>query len=196
MVLTRMISVFCLISSISFFSRSSNSPRYLVPATSSPMSKVMICTIHWCQLMETMHGGLFSVIWCKAPEHNLFFFRTVISVHKIVDVAQCSEHETKYHEVHDWLTCLPSIVSGTFPSAMRWARPSATAVLPTPGSPIRHGLFFVLLPRICVTLSISALRPTTGSNLPCTDSCVQKLHLKEQRTKALSREATGLAVHP
>ena len=34
-------------------------------------------------------------------------------------------------------------VSGTFPSAMRAASPSITAVLPTPGSPIIHGLFFV-----------------------------------------------------
>ena len=41
--LTRMMSSFCLISSISFFSRSSNSPRYLVPATSRPMSSVMTC---------------------------------------------------------------------------------------------------------------------------------------------------------
>ncbi|KFM28535.1 hypothetical protein F751_0276, partial [Auxenochlorella protothecoides] len=85
----RIMSSFCLISSISFFSRSSNSPRYLVPATSRPRSRVT--------------------------------------------------------------TCLPSIVSGTSPAAMRWARPSATAVLPTPGSPIRHGLFLVRRPRIWVT---------------------------------------------
>ena len=36
-----MMSSFCLISSISFFRRSSNSPLYLVPATSRPMSSVM-----------------------------------------------------------------------------------------------------------------------------------------------------------
>ena len=33
--------------------------------------------------------------------------------------------------------------SGTSPSAMRRARPSTIAVLPTPGSPMRTGLFFV-----------------------------------------------------
>ena len=33
-------------------------------------------------------------------------------------------------------------VLGTSPRTMRWARPSAMAVLPTPGSPIRQGLFF------------------------------------------------------
>ena len=33
--------------------------------------------------------------------------------------------------------------SGTSPRTIRWARPSAMAVLPTPGSPMRTGLFFV-----------------------------------------------------
>ena len=39
------------------------------------------------------------------------------------------------------------------------------AVLPTPGSPIRAGLFFVLRPRIWMTRSISFSRPMTGSSL-------------------------------
>ena len=69
-------------SSMIFLSRSSNSPRYLVPATSEPMSSVR--------------------------------------------------------------TRLLSRMSGTSPATIRWARPSAMAVLPTPGSPIRAGLFFVL----------------------------------------------------
>jgi hypothetical protein len=33
--------------------------------------------------------------------------------------------------------------SGTSPATMRWASPSTIAVLPTPGSPISTGLFFV-----------------------------------------------------
>ncbi len=33
--------------------------------------------------------------------------------------------------------------SATSPATMRWARPSTTAVLPTPGSPISTGLFLV-----------------------------------------------------
>ena len=40
------------------------------------------------------------------------------------------------------------------------------AVLPTPGSPIRAGLFFVLRPRIWMTRSISFSRPMTGIELP------------------------------
>ncbi|OPX88707.1 MAG: hypothetical protein A4E52_01190 [Pelotomaculum sp. PtaB.Bin013] len=91
------------ISSTIFFNRSSNSPRYLVPATSEPISRVT--------------------------------------------------------------TRLFSNTSGMFPAFIRWASPSATAVLPTPGSPISTGLFFVRLLKIWITLSISFSLPTTGSSL-------------------------------
>ena len=40
------------------------------------------------------------------------------------------------------------------------------AVLPTPGSPISAGLFFVCATRIWMTRSISFSRPMTGSSLP------------------------------
>ena len=39
-------------------------------------------------------------------------------------------------------------------------------VFPTPGSPIRTGLFFVRRDKICMTRSISFSRPMTGSSLP------------------------------
>src|SRR4029453_6452731 len=45
---------------------------------------------------------------------------------------------------------------------MRAARPSTTAVFPTPGSPISTGLFFVRRDRICITRSISVWRASTG----------------------------------
>ena len=98
-------------SSMIFLSRSSNSPRYLVPATSDPMSRVS--------------------------------------------------------------TRLFSSVSGTSPATIRWARPSAIAVLPTPGSPIRAGLFFVRRDRIWMTRSISFSRPMTGSSLPARAASVR-----------------------
>ena len=98
-------------SSMIFLSRSSNSPRYFVPATSDPMSSVR--------------------------------------------------------------TRLLSRMSGTSPATIRWARPSAIAVLPTPGSPIRAGLFFVLRPRIWMTRSISFSRPMTGSSLPARAASVR-----------------------
>ncbi len=53
---------------------------------------------------------------------------------------------------------------GTSPSAMRCAKPSTMAVLPTPGSPISTGLFFVRRHRICTTRSTSPSRPTSGSS--------------------------------
>ena len=101
--MTRITLPAVLISSIIFLRRSSNSPRYLVPATNKPISNVR--------------------------------------------------------------TRLSSRMSGTSPRVMRWARPSAIAVLPTPGSPIRTGLFLVRRPRIWITRSISFWRPTTGSSL-------------------------------
>ena len=94
-----------------FFSRSSNSPRYLVPATSDPISSVR--------------------------------------------------------------TRLLSRVSGTSPVTIRWARPSAMAVLPTPGSPMRAGLFLVRLERIWMTLSISLSLPMTGSSFPARAASVR-----------------------
>ena len=85
-------------------SRSSNSPRYLVPAIIAPMSRAT----------------------------SRRFFR----------------------------------LSGTSPATMRWASPSAIAVFPTPGSPIRTGLFFVRRDSTWTTRRISSSRPTTGSILP------------------------------
>ena len=56
--------------------------------------------------------------------------------------------------------------SGTSPSAMRRARPSTIAVLPTPGSPMRTGLFLVRRLNTWITRRISSSRPMTGSILP------------------------------
>ena len=56
--------------------------------------------------------------------------------------------------------------SGTSPSTMRLARPSAIAVLPTPGSPTYSGLFLVRRHRIWMVRSISSSRPISGSIFP------------------------------
>ena len=61
---------------------------------------------------------------------------------------------------------LPFSPSGTSPSAIRRARPSTIAVLPTPGSPIKTGLFFVRRESTWMTRRISSSRPMTGSILP------------------------------
>ncbi len=93
------------------FSRSSNSPRNLVPATNAPRSSAITRL-------------------CFSP-------------------------------------------SGTSPAAIRWASPSAIAVLPTPGSPIRTGLFLVRRDSTWITRRISSSRPITGSSLPWAASRVR-----------------------
>ncbi len=99
------------ISFITVLSRSSNWPRYFVPATTAARSSV------------TMR----------------LFFR----------------------------------LSGTCDETMRCARPSAIAVLPTPGSPMSTGLFFLRRDNTCTTRSISFSRPITGSSLPSRASWVR-----------------------
>ncbi len=94
-------------------SRSSNSPRYLAPATSAARSRL-------------------KMVLSRSP-------------------------------------------SGTSPRLIRWARPSTIAVLPTPGSPTRTGLFLVLRDRIWITRRISASRPMTGSSLPAAASATRSV---------------------
>src|ERR1022692_2687560 len=55
---------------------------------------------------------------------------------------------------------------GTSPSATRIAKPSTTAVLPTPASPVRIGLFCRRRIRMSTTWRISRSRPSTGSIFP------------------------------
>ena len=57
--------------------------------------------------------------------------------------------------------------SGTPPSTISWARPSTIAVLPTPASPRRTGLFLVRRDSTWITRSISFWRPMTGSSFDC-----------------------------
>ena len=64
------------------------------------------------------------------------------------------------------ITRLLRSVSGTSACTIRSARPSAIAVLPTPGSPINTGLFFVRRDSTWITRRISESRPMTGSSLP------------------------------
>ena len=63
----------------------------------------------------------------------------------------------------------------TLRCTIRSARPSTMAVLPTPGSPIKIGLFFLRRLKIWLTRSISASRPTIGSKLPTSANLVMSL---------------------
>ena len=64
---------------------------------------------------------------------------------------------------------------GTSPEAIRCAKPSASAVLPTPASPTRTGLFFVLRLKTWIMREISFSRPITGSRAPDSATAVKSL---------------------
>ena len=72
-------------------------------------------------------------------------------------------------------TRLSKRILDTFLFTIRRARPSAIADLPTPGSPMRSGLFFFLRLNIWETRSISFSRPTTGSSLSNSARAVKSL---------------------
>ena len=65
--------------------------------------------------------------------------------------------------------------SGTSPLTMRCAKPSMMAVFPTPGSPIKTGLFLVRRCNTCTVRRISSSRPMTGSSLPCSARSVRSM---------------------
>ena len=88
----------------------------------------------------------------------------------------------------------PFSPSGTSPSTMRRASPSAMAVLPTPGSPTSTGLFLVRRERIWITRRISSSRPMTGSSFPCLASWVRSLAYLSRARYWLS--ASGLCTRP
>ena len=67
----------------------------------------------------------------------------------------------------------PTSEVGTSPSTIRRAKPSTTAVFPTPGSPIRTGLFLVRRERTWIVRRTSSSRPITGSILPSRASAVR-----------------------
>ncbi len=71
------------------------------------------------------------------------------------------------------MSVLSSSISGTLPETMFCASPSATTVLPTPGSPTSTGLFLVLRERISTTAAISLSLPITGSSSPAFAAAVK-----------------------
>ena len=69
-------------------------------------------------------------------------------------------------------TRLPRSAGVICPAAIRCASASASADLPTPGSPRRQGLFFWRRQRISIMRSNSASRQSTGSSRP---SCARRV---------------------
>ncbi len=79
---------------------------------------------------------------------------------------------------------------GTSPSAMRRARPSTTAVLPTPASPTMIGLFLRRLARMSIICRISRSRPKIGSIPPCLALAVKSV---QNRLMALVSAGGGIS---
>ena len=84
----------------------------------------------------------------------------------------------------------PSAHRGTSPAAMRSARPSTTAVLPTPASPVRIGLFWRRRVRMSTIWRISASRPRIGSILPAL-ACADELGAELVERPARARRLAG-----
>src|SRR5882724_10489675 len=82
---------------------------------------------------------------------------------------------------------------GTSPSEIRCAKPSTIAVLPTPGSPISTGLFFVRRQRIWITRYTSPSRPTSGSSAPSPAACVRSRLNSASSEVSLGRAAVAFS---
>ena len=85
----------------------------------------------------------------------------------------------------------PCSAGGTSPRTMRRARPSTSAVLPTPASPTRIGLFFRRRVRMSIIWRSAASRHSTGSSRPAR-ACSVRLWVK--RCNAVSAARLGLGV--
>ncbi len=107
-------------------------------------------------------------VWSSSTKRMMFLSAVTSSITRLIRSSNSPRYfvPATMPVISRFTRRLPRRVSGTSPAAISVATPSATAVLPTPGSPTRHGLFLVRLDRICMTRSISFVRPTTGSSSP------------------------------
>ena len=100
---------------------------------------------------------------------GLFFTASIISRKRSSSSPRYLAPATTYPSSREKMT-LSCRNSGTSFLTIRCASPSATAVLPTPASPISTGLFFVRRHKIRIRCSNSFSRPKTGSSLSCSAS--------------------------
>ncbi|SSM10322.1 Uncharacterised protein [Klebsiella pneumoniae] len=136
-----------------------SSPRAIIGlntlATSSPPSPppwpapTMVCTSSMNKI---------SSPWCSVTSFSTFCTRSSNSPRYLAPATMALMLSSTRR--------LSRKVSGTSPATMRCASPSTMAVLPTPGSPISTGLFFLRRASTSMVVSISCARPITGSSLP------------------------------
>src|SRR5712671_1571069 len=84
---------------------------------------------------------------------------------------------------------------GTSPEAMRCARPSTTAVFPTPARPTSAALFFPCLSRISMTREISASRHRTGSRSPRRACAVRSMPTRSSTSPESNSPSKGFPIY-
>ena len=119
-------------------------------APSAPPAPIMVCISSTNKSTLPSERSISFIMALRRSSNSPRYLVPAISAPKSSDTTSLSRKE-----------------SGTSPEAMRDAKPSAIAVLPTPASPMSIGLFLVRRLKICITRFISSSRPMTGSSLFC-----------------------------
>ncbi|MCY1509446.1 hypothetical protein D9M68_437890 [compost metagenome] len=128
------------------------------PVPAVPPAPTSVCT---SSTNSTMGLGLFStssITWRRRCSNSPFTPAPACS-----SVGSSTHSDTSFSE------------GGTSPAARREARPSTTAVLPTPASPVSSGLFWRRRMRMSTIWRISSSRPYTGSSSPARALAVRSL---------------------
>ena len=139
----------------------------------------VVAPIHWISPLASAGLNIFdaSRLPVAPPAPTIVW---ISSINKIIFLFFSSSFITAFILSSNWplyfvpatrlarssvITLFPYKILETFFSIILKARPSAIADFPTPGSPIKRGLFFFLLLNIWDTLCISFSLPITGSSL-------------------------------
>ena len=143
-------------------------------------SSIVVVPISWISPLASIGFKIFAasiapsaepaptIVWISSINKIIFpaFFTSARAFFILSSKSPLYLAPATIPEISMLKTSLSLNISGTSPIAIFSANPSTIAVFPTPDSPIKHGLFLVLLDKICITLCISSFLPITGSNFP------------------------------
>ena len=119
--------------------------------------------INWCASSMNMMIGFGEAFTSSMTPRSRF------SNSPFTPAPACSSPRSSVRRV---TPCSPG---GTSPEARRTAKPSTTAVLPTPASPVRIGLFCRRRVRMSMICLISVSRPRIGSIFPARACAVRSV---------------------
>ena len=170
-------------STITFWKRRSKAPSFSMVLRNS--SKV-VAPIHCISPRAKAGFNIFAasiepgaepapiIVWTSSMKRMIFgFFCTSFKIERMRS-SNCPRSfvPATTAVISSATTRLSNSILETFFSTIRIAKPSTIADLPTPGSPISIGLFFLRRLNICARRSISFSRPTTGSSFPSSAALV------------------------